>query len=133
MIRRALFVVLAACNSAVATDDAGSDGGFDATVDVAPEAGIDAKPAQCAVSIPKIDDAGMCHGVACAAQDPSFDRCVVVELHEVDGAAFQTVQCFDSDADTGQIVCCNAVNAGATVLVDATWTCCPGAAPDGGT
>jgi hypothetical protein len=146
-----VLVGLLACNGEVASDqDAGDAATFDATNDVASDAKLDAAAAdaandaasegapQCAFSIPSVDDAGVCHGggqtLDCVAEDPSFDRCVVAYLHELDGAAFVAMQCFDSDAETGEAVCCNAVNpTGAVILVDPSSTCCPGPAPDGGT
>lgn len=151
MRERWFFVVagLAACNGSIAGDDAGDSGGAtDATTDVA-EAGTDAPfvqdatketsgSPQCLYSIPHVDDAGVCHApegtIDCVAQNPSFDRCVAAFLHDPDGGTFGALQCFDSDAEVGQTVCCNGTNpAGVTMLIDPTWTCCPGAARDGGT
>ena len=144
-----VVAVLVACNGSITGDDAGdSGGGTDATIDVA-DAGSDAPsvidatkdtsgPPQCTSSTTHVDDAGVCHSpegtIDCAAQDPSFDRCVGAQLHGADGGSFNVLQCFDGDADVGQTVCCNGTNpAGVTLLIDPTWTCCPGAAPDGGT
>ncbi|HSQ63866.1 MAG TPA: hypothetical protein VLM85_11660 [Polyangiaceae bacterium] len=143
------IAVVAACNGSITGDDAGdAGGGTDATVDVA-EAGSDAPfvmdaakdtsgPPQCGYSIRQVDDAGVCQApegtLDCAALDPSFDRCVAAYLHDADGGLFGALQCLDSDAAVGQAVCCNGTNpAGVILLIDPTWTCCPGAGPDGGT
>lgn len=147
MDRRWLFVVvgLVACSDSVAGDDAGDSGGqTDATVDAVADAPLvmDAAkdtlgPPQCLYNMPHVDDAGVCHASAgtidCSSLGPTFDRCVAAELHAADGGTFNALQCFEGDADVGQTVCCNGTNpAGVTLLMDPTWTCCPGAAPDGG-
>ena len=146
-------VAIIACNGSVAgDDDAGDASTNDATVtdatsdavadatDGSPsqDATSDSPSSQCAYNINQVDDAGTCHtnegNLNCGALDPSFDRCVAAQLHAADGGTFGAIQCFDSDADMGTIVCCNGTNpSGGTLLFNASWTCCPGAAPDGGT
>ena len=111
----------------------------DAAADAQPLDGAkDASGSQCIYSIAQANDAGLCHTSAgdidCAAENPDFDRCVGAQLHATDGGELGSVECFDSDAGSGTIVCCNGANpSGVTLLFASSWTCCPGAAPDGGT
>src|SRR4051812_8161098 len=100
--RYTFLACVLACNGSIDTStDAGDSGApNDATIDVAKvsdafsESATDGGATQCAFSIPKLDDAGVCHGggktIDCVAQDPSFDRCVAVQLHDREGGAFES-------------------------------------------
>lgn len=152
--RGVVFTCVLACNGAVhdagdagdagnvddaetldATSEAAGDAKLDAVADVAVEAATDDGGA-CAYSIVPVDDAGVCHAggkTLDCSNDPSFDHCYVAQLHELDGAAFVAMECFDPALDAGETVCCNGVNpAGVNILIFPQDTCCPGPLPDGG-